>query len=243
MARVNIGCSGFNYNHWRGNFYPEKLPQRLWFSHYFSVFSTVELNVTFYRLPQFSVFEHWREQTPADFAFVIKGSRFITHIKKLNGVEEPIQRYFDAAQGLGDKLRVVLWQLPPNFSLDLERFRQFLALLDRYPVRSAFEFRHESWFTNEVVELCQAHNVAFCLADWPQYLYEWEPTADFIYLRRHGHGGTTQPVTAKRSWFMMRKESVVIFEPEGMFLSITIMMPLALLLKNALRLANCYKSS
>ncbi|ACM19687.1 protein of unknown function DUF72 [Geotalea daltonii FRC-32] len=189
MAKVQIGCSGFNYNHWRGTFYPEKLPQRLWFAHYFSVFSTVELNVTFYRLPQLSVFQHWREQTPENFQFVIKGSRFITHIKKLKEVEEPLQRFFDAASGLGDKLRVVLWQLAPSFFLDLERLSRFLELLDRYPVRNAFEFRNESWFCEQGVELCRGHNAAICLADWPQYLYEWAPTADFIYLRRHGHGG------------------------------------------------------
>ncbi|WP_243371062.1 DUF72 domain-containing protein [Geotalea sp. SG265] len=189
MAQVQIGCSGFNYNHWRGNFYPEKLPQRLWFAHYFSVFSTVELNVTFYRLPQLSVFEHWREETPDDFRFVIKGSRFITHIKKLNEVEEPVQRYFDAAAGLGDKLQVVLWQLAPSFAPDMERLERFLDLLAQYPVRNAFEFRNEGWFNDDVVELCRSHNVSFCLADWPQYLYDWAPTADFIYLRRHGHGG------------------------------------------------------
>lgn len=189
MAQVFIGCSGFNYNHWRGNFYPEKMPQRLWFSHYFSVFSTVELNVTFYRLPQISVFEHWREQTPSDFTFVLKGSRFITHIKRLKDVEEPLQRYFNGAAGLGDKLRVVLWQLAPNFSLDLEKLTSFLELLNRYKVRNAFEFRNESWFTDEVVKLCRVNNAAFCLADWPQYLYDLSPTADFIYLRRHGHGG------------------------------------------------------
>lgn len=189
MTQIQIGCSGFNYNHWRGNFYPEKLPQRLWFSHYFSIFSTVELNVTFYRLPPLATFAHWRKETPDDFVFVIKGSRFITHIKKLKDVEEALQRFFGAAAGLGNKLQVVLWQLAPSFVLDRERLDRFLQLLDHYPVRNAFEFRHESWFTSETVDLCRAHNATFCLADWPQYLYQWQPTADFIYLRRHGHGG------------------------------------------------------
>ena len=190
MQELAIGCSGFSYKHWRGNFYPDDLPQKSWFAHYCAIFSSVELNVTFYRLPKPETFATWQRETPPGFLFAIKGSRFITHIKKLKEAEEPLARFFDAALNLGWKLRVVLWQLAPNFPCDSDRLGRFLDLLDTYPVRNAFEFRHESWLNDEVASLCRQHNAALCMADYPEFLIETPLTADFVYLRRHGHSGT-----------------------------------------------------
>jgi uncharacterized protein YecE (DUF72 family) len=189
MPELYIGCSGFSYPHWRGSFYPKELSQRCWLGHYSSVFASVELNATFYRLPKASTFVTWRRGTPPGFAFALKGSRFVTHVKRLRGPEEPLARFFDAAGELEEKLRAVLWQFPPGFAADGERLAEFLGLLGRYPVRHVLEFRDESWLADEVVSLCRANNVALCMADWPDYLDEAPLTTDFVYIRRHGRGG------------------------------------------------------
>jgi uncharacterized protein YecE (DUF72 family) len=189
MPELRIGCSGFNYRHWKGVFYPEKLPQKKWFSHYWTVFSTVELNVTFYRLPRPETFDLWRDETPPGFAFAVKGSRFITHIKRLRDPEQPLERFFEGTLRLREKLLAVLWQLPPNFPADLDRLHHFLESLRPYGVRSAFEFRDESWHTAEVAELCREHDVSLCMAEWPPFNDELPVTAGFVYIRRHGHTG------------------------------------------------------
>ena len=189
MGKLVIGCSGFNYPHWRGPFYPGKLPQRQWLAHYASVFTSVELNVTFYRLPKPSTFEKWRLETPAGFVFSLKGSRFISHVKRLRDPEEPLERFFAAALELREKLGAVLWQFPPGFRADSQRLARFLKLLERYPVRNTLEFREESWLRDEPVSLCREHNVPLCMADWPEFLDATPLTADFIYIRRHGHKG------------------------------------------------------
>lgn len=185
-----IGCSGFNYRHWKGTFYPEDLPQRRWFKHYCTVFTTVELNVTFYRLPLSSTYIKWHDQTPQGFAFSLKGSRYITHVKRLLNVEEPLERFFKGALQLKEKLKVVLWQFPPGFKVNLERLNSFLGLLQKIPIRNTLEFRHESWITAEVFSLCQKHNISLCLADWPDFIDDLPITADFVYFRRHGVGGS-----------------------------------------------------
>lgn len=187
MADVFIGCSGFNYRHWRGAFYPEKLPQKRWFDYYWNVFSTVELNVTFYRLPLPATFAKWRQETPDSFTFAIKGSRFITHVKRLTDTEQSVQHFFDAALNLQEKLKVVLWQFPPGFQVTIERLHDFLRQLQQYPVRQTFEFRHGSWLTPETVDLCREYGVSICMADWPEFLIETPQTTDFVYIRRHGH--------------------------------------------------------
>lgn len=189
MTGLWIGCSGFNYGHWKGTFYPADLPQRRWFEHYCTVFSTVELNVTFYRLPLTSTFTKWHNQTPPGFAFSLKGSRYITHNKRLLDVEEPLRRFFERALELKEKLQVVLWQFPPGFKVNPERLDSFLGLLEKYPVRNTLEFRHESWITAEVFSLCQRHNISLCLADWPDFIDDLPITSDFVYIRRHGAGG------------------------------------------------------
>jgi len=192
MARLHIGCSGFSYKHWRGTFYPEDLPQHRWFAHYLGAFSTVELNVTFYRIPTAETFAHWHAESPSCFAFAIKGSRYITHLKRLVNVEEALDRFFGPALQLKDKLQVVLWQLPPDFRCQTERLEQFLDLLKNYRVRNTLELRNESWLTDDVVHICKSRNVALCMADHPGFLDRLPLTADFAYLRRHGAQGNYQ---------------------------------------------------
>lgn len=190
MPKIRIGCSGFNYWDWKGNFYPPDLPQRKWLEYYCTVFNTVELNVTFYRLPLTKTFVKWYKETPEDFAFSLKGSRFITHVKRLLEPEQPLELFFERASELKEKLKVVLWQFSPGFKIDVERFQNFLELLKKYPVRSTLEFRHESWITDKVINLCKKYNVSMCMADWPKFIDDIAVTSDFVYIRRHGKGGS-----------------------------------------------------
>jgi uncharacterized protein YecE (DUF72 family) len=190
MTGLWIGCSGFNYRHWKETFYPRDLPQNKWLEHYCSVFSTAELNVTFYRLPLTSTFTKWYNQTPPGFVFSLKGGRYITHNKRLLEVEGPLNRFFERALELKEKLKVVLWQFPPGFKVNLERLDSFLRLLEKVPIRNTLEFRHESWITAEVFSLCQRYDISLCMADWPDFIDELPITSDFVYLRRHGAGGS-----------------------------------------------------
>jgi uncharacterized protein YecE (DUF72 family) len=190
MAKLSIGCSGFSYRHWRGPFYPEDLPQKEWFNQYMRHFSTVELNVTFYRTPSAETFRHWYQDSAASFSFSVKGSRYITHIKRLLDIETALERFFTPAQHLKEKLQVVLWQFPPQFRCDLPRLESFLGQLAPYGLRSTLEFRNESWIRPEVVEMCKARNVSLCMADWPPFIDEPPLTADFVYIRRHGRQGS-----------------------------------------------------
>ncbi len=190
MPELRIECSGFSYRHWKDAFYPAGLPQGKWFAYYCTVFSTVELNVTFYRLPLATTFDAWYSGMPSDFVFSLKGSRFITHKKRLLEPETPVASFFERALRLGEKLKVVLWQFSPGFPVALERLKRFLELLSRYPVRNALEFRHESWITDAVIDLCTGYNVSLCMADWPACIADLPVTSDIVYLRRHGAGGT-----------------------------------------------------
>ncbi|RJQ17947.1 MAG: DUF72 domain-containing protein [Nitrospiraceae bacterium] len=189
MPKYLIGCSGFLYDSWKGVFYPEELPHRKWLSFYMEKFNTVELNVTFYRLLKKEAFERWYKETPPGFTFCLKGSRFITHVKKLKDVELPLSTFFNATAPLLEKLGVVLWQLPPNLRLNLKNLEDFIENLKQYPVRHAFEFRHKSWLTKKVFNLLSASNIAVCMADWPDFIKDLPLTANFVYIRRHGEGG------------------------------------------------------
>jgi uncharacterized protein YecE (DUF72 family) len=190
MPELRIGCSGFNYRHWKGDFYPDGLPQKRWLAYYCTVFKTVELNVTFYRLPLVKTFEKWHDETPPDFVFSLKGSRFITHIKRLLDPEEPLDLFFERALRLKEKLKVVLWQFSPGFKIDLMRLNRFLKLLGNYPVRNTLEFRNGSWMTEKTIDLCKDSKVGLCMADWPAFLNDLPVTSDFVYMRRHGEGGS-----------------------------------------------------
>ncbi|MCX5846370.1 MAG: DUF72 domain-containing protein [Deltaproteobacteria bacterium] len=189
MFEINIGCSGFHYTGWRGTFYPDDLPQKKWFEYYCATFSTVELNVTFYRLPLSKTFEKWYRETPHDFAFSLKGSRFISHIKRLLDPEESLDLFFERSSPLKEKLKIVLWQFSPGFTVNIERLKRFLELLCRYPARNTLEFRNQGWMTEEVFDLCSTHNVGLCMADWPAFINDLPVTSDFVYVRRHGLEG------------------------------------------------------
>jgi uncharacterized protein YecE (DUF72 family) len=188
MAQIHLGTSGFSYRHWRGVLYPEELPTSEWLSQYASVFSTVELNTTFYRLPTKDAARCWHEVTPPGFRFAAKGSRYLTHMKRLRDPEPGISRYFAPLEALGDKLKVVLWQLPPQMAqVDLPRLATFLeALPNRY--RYVFEARAPAWHCEPVADLLDSFGVAFCehdLVDRPIP----RPTGGFRYLRFHGRTG------------------------------------------------------
>jgi uncharacterized protein YecE (DUF72 family) len=187
MGRLFLGTSGYSYKHWKGGFYPPGLPQSRWLEFYCQHFSTVELNVTFYRLPSRKTFAGWYEKTPPDFVFVAKGSRFITHIKRLRDCRQPLRAYKENASGLAEKLACLLWQLPPNLKFNRERLSEFCQLLkDEYPEkRHAFEFRHESWLNDDCYDCLNAHDFALCIPIGPGYPRAVPLPTPFSYIRFH----------------------------------------------------------
>ena len=185
MREVRIGCSGWQYKHWRGNFYPADLPQRAWFDRYASEFDTVEINNTFYRLPERATFASWARQAPPGFVYAVKASRFLTHMKKLKDPEEPLDRFFSRASALGLALGPVLYQLPPRWGVDVERLAAFL---DRLPPRRkhAIEFRDPSWYRDDVFGLLERHRVSLCLHDMAGSTTGKLVVGPFVYIRFHG---------------------------------------------------------
>ena len=181
---IRIGCSGWSYPHWKRVFYPEKLPARDHFAFYASHFNTVELNNSFYRQPTRERFVAWGEQAPPGFLFAVKGSRYVTHIKRLAVESKSIDLVVDAARGLGDKLGPILFQLQANFHLDLERLERFVDMLP-IDLRFTIEFRHGSWLVPAVFDLLRAHRIALCIPDDPKMPKSFEITSDFTYVRMH----------------------------------------------------------
>ena len=181
--RVRCGTSGFSYQEWHGAFYPAELPAADRLAYYAARLPAVEINQTFYRMPTAQVLSAWRSQVPEGFSFALKGSQRITHLKRLRGAGEETARFHEVASTLGPSLGPVLWQLPPNLKLDLPRLREFLASLPP-GARPAFEFRHESWRSDEVLETLRARGAALV---WAHGGEEEEPplatTAAFGYLR------------------------------------------------------------
>jgi uncharacterized protein YecE (DUF72 family) len=185
VCDIRIGTSGWHYKHWVGTFYPAacKAPEML--AHYLRHFDTVELNNSFYRLPTENAFDCWRDATPPDFRFAVKGSRFITHNKKLKDPENALENLLPRAARLREKLGVVLWQLPPKWKKNAERLEEFLAALPREH-RYAFEFREPSWLADDVMRILRRYNAAFCIYELAGFHTEFEITADFTYVRLHG---------------------------------------------------------
>ncbi len=181
---IRIGCSGWSYPHWRKVFYPEKMPAREHFDFYAQHFKTVELNNSFYRQPTRERFEAWRQQAPPGFLFAFKGSRYVTHIKRLAVEKKSVDLVVDAALGLGEKLGPILFQLQANFRLDLERLERFVGMLPM-GVRFTIEFRHDSWLVPAVFELLRAHRIALTIPDHPKMPKSFEITSDFTYIRMH----------------------------------------------------------
>jgi uncharacterized protein YecE (DUF72 family) len=187
-VRAHVGCSGWQYKHWRGNFYPADIPQKRWLEHYAAHFDTVEINNTFYRLPEASSFKEWRRRAPHDFEYAVKASRFLTHMKKLKDPQAPIARFFDRARYLGPALGPVLFQLPPRWPLNIERLQEFLEALPRRR-RYAIEFRDPSWYADDVLARLASRRVALCLHDMTGSESGKRVTGPFVYVRFHGSQG------------------------------------------------------
>jgi uncharacterized protein YecE (DUF72 family) len=184
-AEIRIGTSGFHYKHWLGTYYPAGTKQGGMLEHYLRDFDTVELNNTFYQLPKESSFDAWREATPPDFLYAVKGSRFITHMIKLKDAERGLINFLPRAERLGEKLGPILWQLPPGWKVNLERLESFLQVLPPEH-RYAFELRNPTWMTDEVYALFRKYNAAFCIYELAGYQTPLEITADWTYIRLHG---------------------------------------------------------
>ncbi len=180
--RIRIGTSGYNYPEWRGSFYPEKFPAAAMLAYYAERFTTVEVNYTFYRMPNAKTVAGWDRETPAGFTFTLKAPQRITHIARLRDVAEPLGYFLDTTAALGDKRGPLLFQLPPTFKKDAGRLDDVLARLPA-GLRAAFEFRHPSWLDDEVYERLRAANAALCVADSGEATTPLVATADWGYLR------------------------------------------------------------
>jgi len=190
--RFFVGTSGYSYKEWKGNFYPEKLPQKEMLSYYAQRFSTVEINNTFYRMPSASVVESWAHQTPDSFRFVLKAPQTITHRKRLKGAEEATDNLLRVAAVLKERQGPLLFQLPPNLKKDLARLEHFLSFIAG-KTAAAFEFRHASWLDDEVYDCLRAHSCALCANDMDDAPSpDLVSTADWGYLRLRREGYTDE---------------------------------------------------
>ena len=186
MARIYSGTSGWVYKGWRSHLYAGT-PVKHWLRVASAAFSSLEINGSFYSQISTATYERWRDATPAQFRFALKGHRFVTHYRRLRDCEASIVRLRDQATHLGSKLAAVVWQLPSNFTLDLARLREFLRALGSWRVRHAIELRHASWFIPAVASALADAGAAVCLSDAPDFRMWRELTADFVYVRLHGH--------------------------------------------------------
>jgi uncharacterized protein YecE (DUF72 family) len=193
-----VGTSGWQYRDWRGTFYPQKLAQKQWLEYFSARFQTVEVNNTFYNLPDAHVFAAWAERTPDDFVVTVKMSRFLTHIKRLLEPEEPVERFFERAEKLGPKLGPVLLQLPPGLEADVSRLDAALAIMPPR-VRVAVEFRHSSWYTEEVRRVLERHRAALCWADRRRPLDPPWRTAAWGFIRFHEGEAAPRPCYGRRA--------------------------------------------
>lgn len=215
-----VGTSGYSYKEWKGNFYPEDLPAGQMLRFYGERFRSVEINNTFYRMPKASVLETWAGDVPADFKFVLKASQRITHFQRLKDSDDSVSYLLEKAATLGDKLGPLLFQLPPNLKKDAPRLGTFLSILARR-VRSAFEFRHQSWFDEEVFGILRDHQAVLCIAEAENDLeVPFVSTADWGYvrLRRPDYDDAELEAWAKRVQQQNWSDAFVFFkhEDEGM---------------------------
>jgi len=181
---IRIGTSGWQYRDWRGRFYPQDLPQRGWLGFYATRFPTLELNNSFYRLPDATSFRRWRDETPERFVMSVKVSRYLTHVRRLREPKEPLDRLWSRACELGSRLGPLLFQLPPRFPVEPERLRELVRLLPEGS-RAAFELRDPSWHHAAVYDVLEAANAALVWPDRPGPMPDLPMTADWIYLRFH----------------------------------------------------------
>jgi uncharacterized protein YecE (DUF72 family) len=222
-----VGTSGYSYKEWKGNFYPEDLPDKKMLSYYAKRFSTVEINNTFYRIPKKEVFESWKEQVPENFRFILKAPQLITHIKRLKtDTKDTVEYFTKVSSELGEKRGVVLFQLPPNFKLNLERLEEFIKIVPE-EIKAAFEFRHEEWFNDDVYNLLKKRNYSLCLSDTDeepipvspsasQGKQEITPTADWGYLRLRRVNYTKKSLTDWHKKILSQpwKEAYIFFKHE-----------------------------
>jgi len=188
-----VGTSGYNYPEWKGSFYPEKLPTTKMLPYYAERFDTVEINYTFYRMPNEKILGGWSQETPERFKLTLKAPKRITHDARLRDCEDPLSYFLRVAGTLGPKLGALLFQLPPYFRKDLERLEAFVRILPP-GLCAAFEFRHASWLDEEVYALLKSRNLALCVADGEKVSTPLEPTADYAYFRLRDEGYTADDI-------------------------------------------------
>lgn len=207
---IRIGTSGWHYEHWKGVYYPEKLAKSKWLEFYANDFDTVELNNTFYRLANEGTFEKWYSQVPEDFIYSVKASRYITHIKKLTDCVEGPANFFERAKLLKEKLGPILYQLPPSFRKDIDRLKTFVKTMPKAKV-SVFEFRNNSWYSDDVFELLNSSGVGFCIHDMAGSETPRMVTGKSIYVRFHGAAGKyagNYPRSEMKKWAAWIREQM-----------------------------------
>jgi uncharacterized protein YecE (DUF72 family) len=196
VLRLHVGTSGYNFPEWKGSFYPPKLPSSKWLEYYAQQLATVEINYTFYRMPSVKTIAGWDAATPAGFTFVVKAPQRITHIARLKNIDDSLRFFLETVRKLNAKLGPILFQLPPNFRKDVARLSD---LLTQFPadVRAACEFRHASWWSDDVYDLLRSTNTALCVADTEEGTTPLEATAGFGYVRLRDQGYTEESL---REW-------------------------------------------
>ena len=186
IGKTTIGTSGWHYIHWIGRFYPANTKPKDFKELYLKHFNTVELNSPFYHLPSAETFQNWKNSTPDGFIFAVKASRFITHMKKLKDPYQTFGNFIQNADHLEEKLGPILFQLPPKWEYNKERFIAFLDALPKNAYQYTFEFRNQTWYNDEVYDLLRKNNIAFCIYELEYHITPFIETADFIYIRLHG---------------------------------------------------------
>ena len=209
-ANIHIGCSGWNYNHWKGLFYPEKSSSKTWFSEYSSVFSTVEINNTFYQLPGVSTFKRWHEQADPGFIYAVKANRFITHMKKLTVSSSQVNKFLDRSKLLKKNLGPILFQLPPRWSVNIERLDKFTDMLPGR-LKYVFEFRNSSWYNESIYKILSRKGMSMCLHDMKGSASPMMNVGPICYIRFHGttglYGGKYHTATLRR-WANFIKKAI-----------------------------------
>jgi uncharacterized protein YecE (DUF72 family) len=211
-----VGTSGYSYKEWKGTFYPEDLPDKQMLRFYAERFRSVEINNTFYRMPKPSVLESWAAEVPADFKFVLKAPQRITHLQRLKDSADSVSYFLKVAGALAERLGPLLFQLPPYLKKDLPRLHDFLALLPRERP-TAFEFRHQSWFDEEVFTLLREHQAVLCIAEAENDLeIPFISTADWGYLRlrRPDYGDAELKTWARRVLEQSWRDAFIFFKHE-----------------------------
>lgn len=187
-SSINIGTSGWVYKHWKGKFYPDNLAEKEYLKYYSGYFLTVEINNSFYHLLKQETIKNWVESVPKDFIFVVKASRYITHMKRLKDPESAVFNFFESIKFFENKIGLILFQLPPKFGFNKERLESFFKVLPQ-EYKYAFEFRDKSWFNDETYNILRKNNSALCIYNLGSFQSPKEITADFVYIRLHGNYG------------------------------------------------------